>query len=523
MALTSDLESPEPEPPQTDDGFVWDVNTQLYYHSNTGFYYDPQAEWYYSSRDGHYYKFENGNYILIHSDQVDVSQRGTSDSTGPNVAFQNEQYTCPHYPNEESSSLVEFYDETAGTNSVKNSEDHKGGIENELPENPPPSEWYVLKRHSYLNALILGMTGLFYNLTILPSMDFNIRLEDTLIDLYLSNYPNQSTHAISDTTVPEDNNGLLDGLNVSAAGSDDMNELEEGEWVPDDHLLSSCSNENALDEGTSLEEENWQAQYGQVTRPDEDSLLSDIHVINLWDWSLVKRRRKEKKHKVAVLVGRLAKRSIKLHPSMPSSGGLLRTAPICEVHLDLVRVKSGNIYRLRNPSSQYLASLSNYDSSNPTKDWCFPQILMDRLVRTDTTSSQGCDSKAPAGVVGQKDISLSSEQISAFNKSRGHVYRDRAAERRALHNGIGVGPGQKSSFDSGPNTSTSVSPEEAMAESLNASFGTGSYARRVLESMGWKEGEALGSSNKGLIEPLQAKGNMGNAGLGWDHRGRRSS
>ncbi|CAH9127880.1 unnamed protein product [Cuscuta epithymum] len=267
----------------------------------TGFYYDPQAEWYYSSRDGHYYKFENGNYILIHSDQVDVSQRGTSDSTGPNVAFQNEQYTCPHYPNEESSSLVEFYDETAGTNSVKNSEDHKGGIENELPENPPPSEW----------------------------------LEDTLIDLYLSNYPNQSTHAISDTTVPEDNNGLLDGLNVSAAGSDDMNELEEGEWVPDDHLLSSCSNENALDEGTSLEEENWQAQYGQVTRPDEDSLLSDIHVINLWDWSLVKRRRKEKKHKVAVLVGRLAKRSIKLHPSMPSSGGLLRTAPICEVHLDL--------------------------------------------------------------------------------------------------------------------------------------------------------------------------------------------
>ncbi|CAH9090244.1 unnamed protein product [Cuscuta europaea] len=427
----------------------------------------------------------------MHSDQVDVSQRGTSDSTDPNVAFQNEQYTCLHHPNEEYSSLVEFYDETAGTNSVENSEDHKGRIENELPENPPPSEW----------------------------------LEDTLIDLYLSNYPNQSTHAISDTTVPEENNGLLDGLNVSAAdaGSDDMYELEEGEWVPDDHLVSSCSNENALDEGISLEEENWQAQYGQVTRADEDSLLSDIQVIDLWDWSLVKRRRKEKKHKVAVLVGRLAKRSTKLHPSMPSSGGLLRTAPICEVQLDLVRVKSGNIYRLRNPSSQYLASLSTYDSSNPTKDWCFPQILMDRLSRADTTSSQGCDSKAPAGVVGQKDIRLSSEQISAFDKSRGHVYRDRAAERRALHNGIGVGPGQKSSFDSGPNTSTSVSPEEAMAESLNASFGTGSYARRVLESMGWKEGEALGSSNKGLIEPLQTNGNMGNAGLGWNHRGRRSS
>lgn len=31
------------------------------------------------------------------------------------------------------------------------------------------------------------------------------------------------------------------------------------------------------------------------------------------------------------------------------------------------------------------------------------------------------------------------------------------------------------------------------------------------------QGEALGSSTKGLVEPLKAVGNKGNAGLGWDN------
>ncbi|VFQ70390.1 unnamed protein product [Cuscuta campestris] len=436
-----------------------------------------------------------GRYTLIECDQADESQRSTSDATAANVAIHDDPHTCANsHKEEEFASLHEFGPKEAGTISNESSEDHKGGIENELLENPPPSEW----------------------------------LEDTLIDLYLSNYPNQSTHAISDSMAHVENNGL-DGLNVSTAENDDIYELEDGEWIPDDHLVCS-SNENVLDyldEGPSLDEENWQAQYGQVIRPEEDSFLSNVHVINLWDWSLVKgrRKKKEKKHKVTMLVGRLIKRSAQLHPSMPSSSGLLRTAPICEVHLDLVRVKSGTIYRLQNPSSQYLASLSTYDSSNPTKGWRFPQLLLDRLVKEDTASSLGDDFKVPRVIVGQKDICLPSEQISAFNKGRGHVYRDRAAERRALHNGIGVGPGQKKSFDSDPHPSTtSASPEEAMAESLNRSFGTGSYARKILENMGWKEGDALGSRNDGLIEPLQANGNIGNAGLGWNHsRGRYTS
>lgn len=32
-----------------------------------------------------------------------------------------------------------------------------------------------------------------------------------------------------------------------------------------------------------------------------------------------------------------------------------------------------------------------------------------------------------------------------------------------------------------------------------------------------KQGEPLGSSTKGIIEPIQAIGNRGFAGLGWSH------
>lgn len=75
-------------------------------------------------------------------------------------------------------------------------------------------------------------------------------------------------------------------------------------------------------------------------------------------------------------------------------------------------------------------------------------------------------------------------------QNRSNAYRDRAAERRALHGGFGVGPGQKKSavgIDSEALSPVSDCPEEAAAESLNMSFGAGSYARRLLENMGWKE------------------------------------
>lgn len=75
-------------------------------------------------------------------------------------------------------------------------------------------------------------------------------------------------------------------------------------------------------------------------------------------------------------------------------------------------------------------------------------------------------------------------------QNRNQEYRDRAAERRALHGGFGVGPGQKGSafgVDSTLSSPVSACPEVAAAESLNMSFGAGSYARRILERMGWQE------------------------------------
>ncbi|KAF3640413.1 hypothetical protein FXO37_23492 [Capsicum annuum] len=58
--------------------------------------------------------------------------------------------------------------------------------------------------------------------------------------------------------------------------------------------------------------------------------------------------REGRKRRVTRLVGvgRLVKPTAKLHPSMPSSGHLLKTAPVCEVHLDLVRVTSDSLNNL---------------------------------------------------------------------------------------------------------------------------------------------------------------------------------
>ena len=70
--------------------------------------------------------------------------------------------------------------------------------------------------------------------------------------------------------------------------------------------------------------------------------MPDFHAVDLWGWEVVKGSRKVGKGQEARLVGKLVKRSAKSHPSMPSSCSRFRTAPICEVHLDLVRVRTGS-------------------------------------------------------------------------------------------------------------------------------------------------------------------------------------
>ncbi|CAL1390522.1 unnamed protein product [Linum trigynum] len=471
------MESEEAKDAARDDcSFIWDETTQLYYHASSGFYHDPNAGWYYNSRDGLYYKFENGSYELLQSDQVNGCEAETgggivADASEPNL----ERSTHAEESNVEGGFLsgsVLMADESDSCQhgiSEPLTRDTGCGSSEEPEFPPPPSNW----------------------------------LEETLINLYLSGYK-QRDDAHHNSIVPSEMDGG-DGVYSSAGGNEDNN-MSQQEMITNVSSGLSDPGESNIDEAhVSAEEESWRAQYGQVVHDNEDR-VQDCTATDLWDWTLITGSKVDGHSKVARLVGRLVKRSAKLHPSMHTGGGLLRTAPICEVHLDLVRVKTGQIYKLRNPSSKYLASLSTYDSSNPTKDWCFPELsssIQDDGLKKSRGSSDGAASKS-------SDQLLKSTQES-------HAYRDRAAERRKLHGGYGVGPGQKIPSINNPGSSSpeptatdEVEPDEGITP-----FGAGSYARKILEGMGWKEGDALGGSRKGLVEPIQAVGNTGNAGLGW--------
>lgn len=280
-------------------------------------------------------------------------------------------------------------------------------------------------------------------------------------------------------------------------------EIEEGEWIPEDV-------QDAQGSSDAWDEENWRAQYGQVIQSGNEDLPA-LSAVDLWDWVVVTETVGRKKRQVSRLVGRPVRRSAKLHPSMPVGGGLLKTAAICAAHLDLVRVASGQIYKLKTPSATYLASLSTYDSSNPTKDWGFPDLFVSFVESHESEiSNEG---------IACGDSRDHDQLPSVKEKHKSCPYRDRAAERRMLHGGFGVGPGQKNLANDDnigvAMGSDSTVTEEAAAEAIEMSFGPGSYARRILENMGWKEGSALGNDRDGLIEPLQAVGNKGNAGLGW--------
>lgn len=101
-----------------------------------------------------------------------------------------------------------------------------------------------------------------------------------------------------------------------------------------------------------------------------------------------------------------------------------------------------------------------------------------------------------------------------------NTYRDRAAERRILHRGLGIGPGQKqsnviSSDEYGETIETMDSMGAAPVDMNFRSSGLKS-AKRIMENMGWKEGEALGKSRQGIVEPIHPAINKHGAGLGWN-------
>ncbi|MED6159195.1 hypothetical protein PIB30_040053 [Stylosanthes scabra] len=314
-----------PNSEKSDSVFVWDENSQLYFHASSGFYHDPNAGWYYSSRDGHYYKFEDGNYVLLDSTKDDAEETYPCKEAAP----ENTEQVYGNN-NEDSPSLLDSeFEAQKQMETLSNDPDHDlvNSVSTPTIENPPPppSEW----------------------------------LEDMLIDLYLSGYKtennaadtmtmpletddgyaevNGNTCEVDDNWIAEsvDANGMVDKstLDESIAYSDTY-ELEEGEWIPDAEDLNGIFNATTTDEGILSEEEKWRAQYGQVIESETD-LVSEIPVVDMWDWEMVKGSKKDGKDMAARLVGRIVKQSAKRHPSIPSGGGKFRSAPISEVHLDL--------------------------------------------------------------------------------------------------------------------------------------------------------------------------------------------
>ena len=72
-----------------------------------------------------------------------------------------------------------------------------------------------------------------------------------------------------------------------------------------------------------------------------------------------------------------------------------------------------------------------------------------------------------------------------------NTYRDRAAERRILHRGLGIGPGQKRSNDMNSDeydeANEGIDSLGAAPVDMNFRSSGLKSAKRIMENMGWKE------------------------------------
>lgn len=286
------------------------------------------------------------------------------------------------------------------------------------------------------------------------------------------------------------------------------------------------------------EMELWQAQYGQVVRNDAQG-QSFPRAINLWNWTTAVQKVKSGKKSSISLVGQLASIPSRLHPSLQHRNGFIKTSCICEVNLDLVKVSSGELYRLRQPNSKYLTSVSMYDSSNPTKDWDFPcihlSVLEDFESHTEDVSNAALKPSHDSLVAKPFVPNLNHQRYHHLNKrkaatpsipagirvltdkeiasveERRQKYRDRAKERRELHGKYGVGVGY-GLYRNGQELYSSAKDMDNECEKASARHPA---AKHMLEKMGWREGESLGKRKDGLVEPLQGMSNNGRVGIGW--------
>lgn len=69
----------------------------------------------------------------------------------------------------------------------------------------------------------------------------------------------------------------------------------------------------------------------------------------------------------------------------------------------------GQVYKLRSPSARFLASMSSYDSSNPTKEWGFPEVSVNRQVVSSIFS--GSSDLKTSELSASNDLPFSPDQV----------------------------------------------------------------------------------------------------------------
>lgn len=77
---------------------------------------------------------------------------------------------------------------------------------------------------------------------------------------------------------------------------------------------------------------------------------------------------------------------------------------------------TGQVYKLRSPSKRYLATLSSYDSSNPTKDWGFPELSVDDQFPALLKSNKKSKLKVAARAGSSKKLCVTPEQHLAADE-----------------------------------------------------------------------------------------------------------
>lgn len=72
---------------------------------------------------------------------------------------------------------------------------------------------------------------------------------------------------------------------------------------------------------------------------------------------------------------------------------------------------SGKVYKLKRPSAKYLASVSTYDSSNPTKDWGFPELSSNMQIQAPRRLSKNSGAKVIKDVPVFNDATLLPDKV----------------------------------------------------------------------------------------------------------------